>query len=217
MAELDPPPQLDTWRYFTWFTVRGLTYLRAHYGRRFIGAFASLWADALSEGASQAVFAVMPGHPQQAQDSLRQVGQDRGLNRFRGETNANWLARVRNAWADYGQGGTPQQVIQVLNQWGKAGWPATWVPLTLSALVESTNPTVTTFTVTIPFGNISPPWPPWIVGGPYTVGQIGLFVGVALSTDIPTLLYIVRKWKPSRSRGFIKAYYTATDSVTFTV
>lgn len=189
--------------------------MRAHWGRRLVGGAIGLIGDALSEGTSQAFYARLPGHPQQAADSLAQVGKDRGLYRFRGETDANSLTRIQEAWDDYEQGGTKQQMLKVVNQWGVAGWPVTWNTGTIT-LDESVNPFAFNFTISIPFGNISPAWSPNFYGAGRLYGDIGFYYGLGQNLDVPMLLYIVRKWKPSRSVGFIKVYYDLTNFVTLT-
>ncbi len=214
--EPDTPPPFNTFKRALWQTVEAIAYARAYWGRRFFGGAISLFADALSEGASQALYARLPGHSQQAPDSLVQVALDRDFYRFRGETDANWLTRVQEAWDDYEQGGTPQQVLKVVNQWGVAGWPDTWDPGNVT-LVESGDPMVFSFTVIIAFGNIAPPWVPEVYGsGGHVYGESGFFYGLSASTDVAMLRYIVRKWKPSRSVGRIQVFYSALESVTLT-
>jgi hypothetical protein len=181
------------------------------------GGAIGLMADMLSEGASQAFYARLPGHAEQADDSMEQSGKDRDLYRFRGETRSNYAARLRSAFDDYAQAGTAIQLKRVLNQWGAAGWPLTWDP-SLLTVVESGIPGSFTFTVTIGFGSIIPAWVPVYYGvGGYTYGEGDLFYGIGPSSDLPILLYLVRKWKPSRSRGLVRVYYDAINSVVFTV
>jgi hypothetical protein len=76
-------------------TVKGLAYLGAKWGQRLAGGAIGLMADTLSEGATQAFYARLPGHPEQADDSMEQSGKDRDLYRFRGETRANYASRLR--------------------------------------------------------------------------------------------------------------------------
>jgi hypothetical protein len=212
-VEQDTPPQRNTWRRFVWETVTGIGWLRAFWGRRLSGGAIGLFADLIAEGATQAFFARLVGHPQQAPDSLLQVGRDRDLIRFRGETEANYRARVGDAWDDYDQGGTPQQMLHVIDQWGSAGWPETWINDTCT-LVEGEP---FEFTITIPFGLIDPPWVPEVYGGGHTYAELGFYYGVGVSTDIPMLLYLVRKWKPARCVGYVRVYYSVSDFVTFRV
>ena len=158
----------NTWKRWVADTVLQIQVLTAFWGKRFVGGAMGLIADCISEGASQAIYARFPGHPQQAPDALKAVGDDRTLVRFRGETDDNWGARVRAAWDDFAQGGTPQQLIHAVNQWGVAGWPATWVDLTLANLDETSHVTPTNQFIselTIPYGGIIPPWTPEVYGG----------------------------------------------------
>lgn len=203
-------------KYFTWATTRGIAWACSYFGRRLVGGAIGLVFDAIVEGANQAFYARLPGHSQQAADSLAAVGLDRELYRFRGETDANWLARVRDAWDDYEQGGTKQQVLKVVNQWGNAGFPGYWVDASVT-LVESADPLVFDFTITIPYGLIMPPWVPEFYGTGRTYGEIGFYYGLSAETDLAMLVYLVRKWKPSRSIGYIKIYYSDVGSVTVRV
>jgi hypothetical protein len=212
----ESPPQAGTFKRYAWEFTRGLQYWRARWGRRLMGGAMSIVMDAMAEAFNQAFYARLPGHPQQAEDSLAQSGKDRELYRFRGETLANWSARVLAAWDDYEQGGTDIQVLRVINQWGEAGWPDTWDP-GLVTLVESGSDTDFSFTLTIGYGAIDPPWVPWSWGDGSVWGEAGLFWGIGPSTDIPHLLYLVRKWKRSSSRAYVVVYWSATDFVTFTV
>ncbi len=177
----------------------------------------SMLGDDIAATSTQAFFARLPGHPQQAPDSLIQVGKDRGLIRFRGETQAAWIARVQSAWDDYAQGGTDIQMKRVLNQWGNAGWPLTW-DNNAWTLVETSGVGVFITTITIPFGLIDPPWTPIAYGsGGHIYGESGFFYGAGPSNDLAMLLYLVRKWKASRGKAYVKVYYTVSDSVTLTV
>lgn len=199
--------------------VVGIKYLRNFWGQRWAGMF-GLLSDLIAEGANQAIAARLPGHPQQAVDSLEQSGRDRDLIRFRGETLLNYISRVQSAWADYRQMGSPPQLIRVLNQWGRAGWPATWVDLTLANLDETSLVTVATpfvFRITILFGSIVPAWTPVVYGSGHVYGENGFYYGIGPSTDLPVLLYLVRKWKPSRSKGLVTVFWGVSNSVTFTV
>jgi hypothetical protein len=216
VIEQDTPPQANTWRRFVWATVAGIGYLRAHWGRRLAGGAIGIMADLISEGSTQAFYSRLPGHHQQAPDSLAQVGADRDLHRFRGETTAKWLARVIAAWSDYAQGGTPQQVLRALNQWGEAGWPLSWDADQVT-LEEDPNPTVFEFTITIPFGLIDPPWEPWLWDDGHSWDDVDLYWDIGATTDIPMLLYLIRKWKPARSKCKAVVFWSETESVEFTI
>lgn len=204
--EPDVSPQPNTFKWIVWRTVVGLQYLRAYWGRRFAGGAIGLLSDTIAEATQQATFARMPGHPQQAPDSLSQSAADRALFRFRGETDANWLTRVQEAWDDYAQGGTIQQLLKVINQWGNAGWPLTWVNLDQTDTDEHPgSPTQFITDITIPFGLISPPIPFATYGSGHVYGELGLFYGLEGGTDFGTLVYLVKKWK--RSASIVKLNY----------
>ncbi len=212
--EQDEPPLTNTFRRFAWDLLTGIVWARAYFGRRLLGAF-SMLGDDVAATATQAFYARLPGHPQQAPDSLIQVGKDRGLIRFRGETDAAWVARVRAAWDDYAQGGTDIQMRRVLNQWGNAGWPLTWDDTW--TLVETSGVGVFQIHITIPFGLIDPPWEPIAYGSGHLYGETGFFYGAAPSSDLAMLLYLVRKWKPSRTKAFVTVYFSVSGSITLTV
>lgn len=215
-TEQDTPPQRNTFRRFVWETIGPVAWARAFWGRRLVGGAIGLMSDLISESATQAFYARLPGHAQQAPDSLTQVGKDRDLFRFRGETDANWADRVLSAWDDYEQAGTNIQMLHVINQWGTAGWAASWPSGTVT-LVESGNPVDWSFTITIPFGMIDPPLIPTTYGSGHVYGELGLFYGIGPSTDLSVLLYLVRKWKRSPSVGYVKVYYSVSGFVQFTV
>ncbi len=218
-TEQNTPPQLNTVRYFLWQTVSALSYLSAFWGRRLVGHLGII-SDALAEATQQAFYARLPGHPQQAPDSLSVSGADRGLFRFRGETLPNFAARIIEAWSDYDQAGTPQQMIRVLNQWGRAGFPDTWVDLTQSGnIVEANvNPNDSLVQITIPYGNIQPAWVPAVYGSNTdTYGDGLLFYGIGPSTDIATLLYLVSQWKRASSLATVVVYYAPAGFTNFYV
>lgn len=214
----DTPTQPGTFKRWVAVQVQALQTFTAHWGSRWVGGAYGIIADCIAEATNQALYARLPGHPQQAPDSLAQVGADRGLFRFRGETDANWLARVSSAWSDYAQSGTPQQMLRVINQWGKAGWPGTWVNLASvdeTTYVKAATPFV--FQVTIPYGSIVPPWTPTTYGSGHNYGEAGLYYGIGPSSDIPIILYLVHKWKPSRCLARVQIFWgpNSTDYVIF--
>jgi hypothetical protein len=215
MPEQDLPPLTNTFRRFAWDLLTGITWARAFFGRRLLGTF-SMVADEVSSTATQAFFAHLVGHPQQAPDSLVEAAKDRGLIRFRGETDAAWKARAQEAWDDYAQAGTDIQMKRVLNQWGEAGWPTTWDPMAWT-LVETSGVGVFRIDITIPYGLIVPPWTPITYGSGHIYGEEGFFYGAGPSNDLAMLLYLVRKWKPSRTKAYVTVFWSAIDSVTFVV
>lgn len=215
-TEQDIAPPFGTFRRFVWETVAGIKWARAFFGRRLIGGAYGLIADAIGEGVTQSNYSRMPGHAQQAPDSLTQCANDTDLFRFRGETDANWAARVSSRWDDYEQAGTDIQLKRVINQWGVAGWPSSW-DSNLLTLVESGDPFDWSFDITIPYGMILPAWIPTTYGSGEVYGSGTLFYGIGPSTDIRTLYYLVKKWKRSASLAHVNIYWSVSDYVTLDI
>lgn len=241
MIEPDNPPPPNTWRKFMWTFTAGLQFARAFWGRRLYGGAIALFGDVLSEGVTQAFYARLPGHPQQyTGDSLIQVGTDRKLARLQGESDTEWLTRVKGAWEDYAQGGSPQQMLSVVNAWGSNAFPGTWVTLTAGALVESAVPTIFTATITITQAAIANEWlgahacggtnpvtGPYLCNGPYGAWvenpfpspliphafEAHMVCGVSNCPELQMLRFLVRKWKPARTKMSI----TVTGLVTCTI
>lgn len=192
-------------------TVQGLSYLTNRWGSRFVGTIGT-FADAIAEGGRQAFLARLPGHEEQAEDSLIQTASDRDFWRFRGESKSALGARVRNAWTAYEQAGTPQQVLRAIDEWGNARFPDTWIDNTVT-LVESSDPSVFEFTVTIPVGLIDP-IDVYRYGDPGLVyGQAGVVYGYDTDGNVIDLYRLIKQWKPARSKGFLKIE-TETDVFT---
>jgi hypothetical protein len=104
----------------------GVKWFNGHYGRRLRGTV-GLLGNGLAELSRQAFLQRLPGHPEQARDSLDACGYDRDLLFYQGETEAQWLDRVVNAWETYGYSSTPQSVKVAVEAWGAATFPTTWV------------------------------------------------------------------------------------------
>jgi hypothetical protein len=176
----------------------GIQFCREYLGERLSGTVALFNGDLLAEGARQAIIARMPGHPEQAEDSLNQSGSDAGLFRYRGESFASWSARVANPWPNYEQCSTDIQILRAINEWGNIVFPDTWSDADL-VLVEGPNATFTIFML-----EGQTPWqPPWRWGDGSRWGQPKLMYGVtnAEPEDTDAIRRIVRKWKPARSKG----------------
>lgn len=188
---------VQTFRRYTSQLTSGIDFLRSALGVAYSGTIAVVH-DALAEGALQGFYSGLPQHPQQAPDSLDQVGSDRGgLYRFRTESQASWAGRVRNAWQSYEQAGTPVQMLRAVNEWGAIIFPATWNP----ANVALTDGTWARFVVWLSAGLTS-----WQSGDTYGTPDYGadnVLYGLsnAVTEDVDTLTRILQKWKPSRSKG----------------
>lgn len=188
---------IQTYRRYTAQLTAGIDFLRSALGVAWAGTVA-LVQDALAEGTRQAFITGLPGHPEQTADSLDQCGAERELFRYRNESQASWAARVRNAWQFYEQAGTPIQVLRAVNEWGSIVFPATWDP-THVFLVEGP---WARFSIFIEAGVL--PWqPPVAYGSGIVYGGADVMYGVsnAKKEDIATLLRVIKKWKPARSKG----------------
>jgi hypothetical protein len=181
-------------------TLKGIRYASGQWGQRIFGTL-GLFADAIAEGERQAFYQQMPGHVEQATDSLLQVTADRGLWRFLNETKATLAARVADAWSDYEQQGSPIQMLRAVDQWGSARYPDTWVSDTCT-LFESAISTAFSFTVIVPYGMIAP----FTVAAYGDVGLVyggGSIYGYDSEGSFVDLYRILKKWKPARSIGFV--------------
>jgi len=186
-------------------------------GQRAVG-YIALLNDEIAEGMRQAFYASLPGHPDQARDSLDTIGHSRDLILYPGESQEVWGVRVRNAWEDYEQGGTPQAVLKGVDDWGKAILDLTW-----DSNHYLTEENWARFQVVIPFGNandgVTIEWiPPYQYGsgrlyGPaqdyltdsvvYGMDYLAVDIEpIALQLDL--LRRTIRKWKPARSKGTVR-------------
>lgn len=113
-------------RYGEWLTGR-IRWAAEGAGQAATG-FIGILTDLATEGLHQAFYSRLPGHHQQAVDSLDVVGADRELIKYSpspidftgtaSESLALWRTRVHRAWVDYEQGGTPQVVLRGVEDWG---------------------------------------------------------------------------------------------------
>lgn len=190
---------ISTYRRYIYQLTAGVDFLRDGLGYFYAGTIGAV-ADALLEGARQAFVQGLPGHPEQVEDSLNQVGADRQLFRYRGESLASWSARVQNAWQSYEQAGTSIQVLRAVNEWGHIRFPLVWD----STHVFLTEGSWAMFVVWVGAGVL-----PWTTattyGSGHVYGEVNLMYGIsgAQLEDVVTLARIVKKWSPERSKGKI--------------
>lgn len=198
-------------------TAQGLKYLQAKWGSRFIGAI-GLFSDIIAEGSRQAFIQGLPGHPEQADDSLLQSGKDRGLWQFRGESMSAYSVRVQNVWDAREQAGTPQQMLRIIDQWGAARHPDTWVQGTVT-LTENPDgvPTTFDFDIDIPLGLISVFTLNYYGEPGLTWGKPGFVWGGDAQGNAIDLYRIVKEWKPSRSVGTVGIEYDSGDFVFYPI
>jgi hypothetical protein len=176
----------------------GIRWALGNVGRRFWGVLA-VTANAVAQGATQVITNRLPGHPECAPDARDQIGQDRDLFRYRGESDAIWTDRIRAAWDPYQQGGTPQVVLSEVENWGAAAFGGLW-PSGQSMSEDGWS----SFTVNMPFGSV--PWTTGeVYGGGHLYGDGSVYgIGNADPQDVDHLRRLIRKWKPARSRGFVQ-------------
>ncbi len=188
-------------------------------GQRAVG-YIALLNDQIAEGMRSAFVASLPGHPEQARDSLDTVGHSRDLILYPGETQDIWSTRVLNAWTDYEQGGTPQAVVKGVNDWGRAILPDFW-----DATAYVTESSWARFQTVIPYGNTGDNVTfAWLPAYTYGSGRVygpaqdyftdsviyGLDYAAAdeeiepIALQLDLLRRTIRKWKPVRSKGTIK-------------
>jgi hypothetical protein len=198
---------LDNYRSMVTGLTRGLRYARARYGIRLFGTI-GLYADLISEGARQAFIARLPGHPEQAEDALNQVGADRNLFRYSRETRAQYAIRVANAWQSYAEAGSPIGLLREVTYWALITFPTSWPSHAPAILWEQG---WAKFTFYFTSGSFSGWTTSTAYGAGNTYGKPDLLYGLsgALSSDIDALRRTVRKWKPSRSRATIVVATTA--------
>jgi hypothetical protein len=184
----------------------GIRWATANVGRRLIGVPALL-ANTIAEGTKQAILAGMPGHEHQASDSRDVCGDSRALFKYRLESDQSWGDRIKGAWTQYEQGGTRQGVLNEVNTWGEITF-ASWANADLTELDWAN------FIVTLPQGATDWTGPEQYDSGMlYDDGEM-FDVGNANAVDVDHLRRIIRKWKPTRSKGKVEAvlegfYYDA--------
>lgn len=218
---------LDNYKAYAAGLVKGLRVFKAFYGSRIVGAI-GLYADLVAEGARNAFIARLPGHPDQAEDSAQQVGFDRELVRYKYEPLANYKVRLQNAWEAYEQGGTninlKRQIDYLLT--------CIWAPLGVPDLVNITQYCTyyeagwanhnTLFSSSSPAqGSVNGSWS--LVPenyGAFNWGNPNTVYGASnvQADDLATLKAAIRKWLPSRTKGYILwpvpggRFYTAAPS-----
>ncbi len=173
--------------------------------------YIAVLTDLVTEGLHQAFYARLPGHPQQAADSLDVTGSDRDLIKYSPSVDfigdplvsaALWKTRVHRAWKDYEQGGTPQVVIQGVNDWGNETFGTLNVDLDGYAVALEEYQWAR-FRVDL---SDDVPWGPAFVYGAVgrKYGDGGVYGMSGHSDDIQSCRRTVRKWKPKRSKGKLR-------------
>jgi hypothetical protein len=218
---------LDNYKAYAAGLVKGLRVFKAYYGSRIVGAI-GLYADMVAEGARNAFIARLPGHPDQAEDSALQVGFDRELVRYKYEPLADYKVRLLKAWDAYQQGGTNINLRNQINYL----LTCIWAPLGVPDLTNVLNWCFffeagwanhnTIFNFTPGGGSVNGAWSLTPENyGAFNWGNPNTVYGASnvQADDLATLKTAIRKWLPSRTKGYIlwpnpgARFYTPTPSV----
>jgi hypothetical protein len=173
----------------------------------FVGVVFSQVADTLAEGMSLAVRMGWMLDPESPPDVLPLIGQERGMQRYPGESNAQHRARLHGAWDAYPQAGT---VHAIVSQFAAAGYPVEVRKLP-GRMGPDGNPWWSQFWVVFPYGSHPVTGASALVGS-FNVGDGTLVGPLGLTLDFLALIRgIVRNWKSSRwiCRGFVFQLETA--------
>jgi hypothetical protein len=202
---------LDNYKAMAAGLVRGLRVFRnGYYGQRLIGTI-GLYADLVAEGTRAAFISRLPGHPEQAEDSLAQVGADREMPRYRNEPTANYATRVRTAWAQYAQGGTNINLANQINYMLSCLWAPGGTFVGVSQLAQYFENGWAQHTTVLPFnpglGSDTGAWSatPETYGAGFVLGATNRVWGASNFNigDFNTIKQTIRKWLPSRTKGFL--------------
>lgn len=190
---------------------RGVAYLRAHYGERFVGASALMF-DSIAEGMRYGFWARLWGAPENAPQTFDNQAEAVKLFRFRNESSERLQGRLLRV-QEYDEGGTPQKLLRSIEEWGAAifGWSDS---VTNVSMVEN-SPLWYEFEINIPDGRL-----PWLAGHPwggFAWGD-GSVWGVYSDTpeDVAALIRVIRKWKRATAIAVV-TITNGANTITFKV
>lgn len=205
---------LDNYKAMAAGLVRGLRIFRnGRYGQRLVGTI-GLYADLVAEGCRQAFIARLPGHPEQSEDAATQVGFDRQLIRYKYEPTPAYKTRLQNAWSAYQQGGTNYGVAREMLYCIACVWAPGGVPTSLATadwiaaarFFEDGWAEHTTVLFTPGAGSVNGSWASGAEAyGAFSYGapnKVWGFTNVLIE-DVNALRATLRKWLPSRTKGWL--------------
>lgn len=172
--------------------------------------FISTLTDLVSEMLDQSYFCALPGHPQQAADSLDICGEERALIKYQPsaefwfgtlqQNQALWISRVARAWEDYEQAGTPQAVLRGVEDWGNETYnPEPLFPWGVKLAETGWANFRVDLGVDVPF------YGPHTCGDGVACGDFDALCGMdADLREVESLRRTIRKWQPRRSKGYIR-------------
>lgn len=207
---------LDNYKSMAAGLVRGLRIFRnGRYGQRFIGTI-GLYADLVAEGCRQAFISRLPGHPEQSSDAATQVGFDRQLIRYKYESLPDYKTRLQAAWDAYAQGGTNFGVAREVYYCIACIWAANGVTpvggmfppddLATARFFENGWAEHTTVLLSPGQGSVTGSWIQSSENyGAFTYGANNAVWGATnvLIEDVNALRSTIRKWLPSRTKGWL--------------
>lgn len=205
---------LDDYKAMAAGLVRGLRIFRnGRYGQRFVGTI-GLYADLVAEGCRQAFISRLPGHPEQSEDAATQVGFDRQLSRYKYETTLLYKTRLQNAWDAYAQGGTniglAREVYNCINCiWTPVGGTPDLSNVAQARFYENGWAEHTTVLFGPGQGSVTGSWSAGSEAyGSFSYGANNAVWGATnvLIEDVNSIRSTIRKWLPSRTKGFLAWY-----------
>jgi hypothetical protein len=165
---------------------------KGEFAANLIGTIAGILPDTVAEGASQAIRSVWLTLSNQPDDEHDQIGTERNMPRYRGESADTYRARLLKAWVAWGSAGTPAGIIAQYNAFGLS-----------NVSLQPINPLSATewswFRVIIsePHPYIADPTPPtW---GGQAWGTFNWGIGLE-PDDTATLIDIAKRWKSGHER-----------------
>jgi hypothetical protein len=179
---------------------QGVTWAVAAVARRLFGLY-GVFANGFAQAHRQTFINLLPGHPEQPRDALDQMGSDRRVIYYPGESRDLWTERIANVWDSNYYAGTPNRILEAVDEWGSALYPDSWV--NEQCYIEE-DPD---WSVREPRFEIYMPRSLTLWDGPLLYGDPGvnfgtdyLYGSAANGTHISLLKKTIRKYKRSSSR-----------------
>lgn len=171
---------MTTFLTYARYTVRGLSYLLNGAGAKDV-SFLGLFSDLVADASRAAFLNSLPGHPEQAEDALREQAAKLGFYRFKYESHADFATRIKEHPDRAPQAGSAVMVLRAAEEFGRNTWPTEWAADTTTLTEDGW----ADFTVTIDHTTWSED--AWMEGD--------------YDEDLASLAKELRKWAPLRSKG----------------
>jgi len=185
---------------------QGIEWAVAHVGRRWFGLY-GVFANGIAQAYRQTFINILPGHEEQPRDALDQMGVDRRLLFYPGESQGLWTDRITDVWDGNYYAGTSDRILEAIDEWGSAFYPETWVNGTCY-IVEDPD-----WSVRLPRFEIYMPRSLTLWGLPEVYGAPGLVYGTgflygssANGVHVSLLKKTIRKYKRSSSKARVVVF-----------